>query len=84
MGHNKIRGGLTHGSALTKQCIIGSTSILLRKWQSGYVTGLKPVYGGSTPPFLVKCARVELEQKQALQMCGKEEGSREVIQCLLQ
>lgn len=49
----KIRGVLTHDSALTRQCNFCFTSILLRKWQSGYVFGLKPIYGGSIPSFLV-------------------------------
>ena len=52
----------------------------LRKWQSGYVIGLKPVYGGSIPSFLVSLS--ELEQMQALRMCGMGEGSRAVIQYL--
>ena len=43
------------------------------------MVGLKPVYGGSTPPFLVIYGFV-LEQRQAPQMCGMEEGSRAVIQ----
>lgn len=42
------------------------------------MTGLKPVNGGSTPPFLVSWP--ELERRQVLQMCGKGEGSRAVIQ----
>lgn len=54
--------------------------------------GLKPIYGGSIPPFLVsgiwkgwlKIFRslvklVELGRRQALRMCDKEEGSRVVI-----
>lgn len=58
------------------------TSPLLRRWQSGDVAGLKPVYGGSTPPLLVS-SLFELAQRRALQTCGKGEGSREVIQYLL-
>lgn len=41
------------------------------------MVGLKPAYGGSTPPFLVSL--IELEQMRAPRMCGKEEGSRVVI-----
>lgn len=41
------------------------------------MSGLKPVYGGSIPSFLVN--GLELEQRQALRMCGKGEGSRAVI-----
>lgn len=41
------------------------------------MTGLKPVDGGSIPPFLVSL--IGLEQRQALRMCGMEEGSRVVI-----
>lgn len=41
------------------------------------MVGLKPIHGGSTPPFLVSW--IELEQMQALRMCGREEGSRAVI-----
>lgn len=40
------------------------------------MVGLKPTHGGSTPPFLVSLT--ELEQMQALQKCGKAEGSRVV------
>lgn len=60
------------------------------------MAGLKPVYGGSIPPFLVVRGLrgwkqifrslvkfVELERKQVLQRCGKEEGNREVILRLL-
>ena len=43
--------------------------------------GLKPVYGGSIPPFLVSV--IGLEQMLALRMCDMEEGSRVVIQYLL-
>lgn len=45
------------------------------------MAGLKPVYGGSIPPFLGLV--FELVQMQALRMCGKEEGIREVILRLL-
>lgn len=41
------------------------------------MAGLKPVYGGSTPSFLVSL--IEFEQMQALQMCDMGEGSRGVI-----
>lgn len=41
------------------------------------MVGLKPTYGGSTPPFLVSL--IVLEQRQALQMCDKVGGSHEVI-----
>lgn len=37
---------------------------------------LKSIHGGSTPPFLVNL--FELEQMQALRMCGKEGGSHAV------
>lgn len=63
------------------------------------MTGLKPIYGGSTPPFLVSVADqgwtieilglqtvvrlVWFEQMQVLQRCGMVEGSREVILHLL-
>lgn len=40
------------------------------------MVGLKPIHGGSTPPFLVSL--IELEQRQAPQMCGREEGSHVV------
>ena len=42
--------------------------------------GLKPVYGGSIPSFLVSLSG--LVQMQAPQMCGMGEGSRAVIQYL--
>lgn len=42
------------------------------------MAGLKPVNGGSTPPFLVRL--VELEQMQAPRMCGMAGGSRGVTQ----
>lgn len=42
------------------------------------MAGLKPTYGGSTPPFLVSL--IGLERMQALRMCGMAEGSRVVIQ----
>lgn len=45
------------------------------------MVGLKPAYGGSNPPFLVR--KVEPVRMQALRMCGREEGSREVILRLL-
>lgn len=38
--------------------------------------GLKPVYGGSIPSFLV------LERKLVPRKCGMEGGSRGFIQCL--
>lgn len=60
------------------------------------MAGLKPVYGGSIPPFLVSgilrgwwwifrslVRLVELGRRQVLQMCDKGEGSREVILRLL-
>lgn len=60
------------------------------------MTGLKPVYGGSSPPFLVTRGLkgrkqifrsltqfVELGRRQVLRRCGKEEGNREVILRLL-
>lgn len=47
------------------------------------MAGLKPAYGGSIPPFLVS-VRPALVQMRALQMCGREEGSRVVIQYWLQ
>lgn len=46
------------------------------------MVGLKPAYGGSTPPFLVSL--IELGQKQAPQMCDKGEGSRVITPRLLQ
>lgn len=75
--------------------MVDFTSVLWRKWQSGYVAGLKPVYGGSIPPFLVtgglrgwkqifrSLAKFELGRRQVLRRCGKEEGNREVILRLL-
>lgn len=57
------------------------TNVSRRKWQSGYVAGLKPVHGGSIPPFLVNL--IELGQMLVPQMCGKGEGSRVVILHLL-
>lgn len=59
------------------------------------MAGLKPVYGGSIPPFLVtgglrgrkqifrSLVKFELGRRQVLRRCGKEEGSREVILRLL-
>lgn len=60
------------------------------------MAGLKPVYGGSIPPFLVSgglrgrkqvfrslIKLVELGRRQALRRCDKEGGSREVILRLL-
>lgn len=45
------------------------------------MVGLKPIDGGSTPPFLVSRSNLyELERMRALQMCGRVEGSRKVIQ----
>lgn len=41
------------------------------------MVGLKPIHGGSTPPFLVSV--IVLERMQAVQMCGKVEGSHVVI-----
>ena len=41
------------------------------------MAGLKPTYGGSTPPFLVSL--IGLVRMPVLRMCGKEEGSRVVI-----
>lgn len=41
------------------------------------MTGLKPVYGGSIPSFLVSL--IELGRMLVPQMCGMVEGSREVI-----
>lgn len=46
------------------------------------MSGLKPVYGGSSPPFLVNGV-LELEQRRALQMCGRGAGSHGVTQHLL-
>lgn len=46
-----------------------------------YVIGLKPVYGGSIPPFLGM--GTELGRMRALQMCGRGEGIRGVILRLL-
>lgn len=55
------------------------------------MAGLKPVYGGSIPLFLVtrglrgrkqifrSLTKFELERRQVLRRCGKEEGNREVI-----
>lgn len=55
------------------------------------MAGLKSVYGGSIPPFLVtrglrgrkqifrSLTKFELERRQVLRRCGKEEGNREVI-----
>lgn len=40
------------------------------------MAGLKPVHGGSTPPFLV--SRSVLVQRQVLRMCGTEGGNRGV------
>ena len=40
------------------------------------MVGLKPIDGGSTPPFLVNLTG--FGQRLALRMCGKEAGSREV------
>lgn len=45
------------------------------------MAGLKPVYGGSIPPFLVNL--IELVQMRALQMCGMEGGIRVIILHLL-
>lgn len=45
------------------------------------MAGLKPVYGGSIPPFLVNL--IEFERMLVPRMCDKEEGSREVILHLL-
>lgn len=47
------------------------------------MTGLKLVYGGSIPSFLVSLA--VLARRLALQMCDREEGTRAVILrlCLL-
>lgn len=45
------------------------------------MAGLKPVYGGSIPSFLV--SEIEPERMQALRMCGKGEGSRVVTLRLL-
>lgn len=77
-GPFKIRRDSTYDSALTKQCISSILVSLLRKWQSGYVTGLKPAQGGSIPPFLVN-GLLALEQKRAPQMCDREGGIREAI-----
>ncbi len=41
------------------------------------MVGLKPIHGGSTPPFLVSL--IELGRKQALRMCDMGEGSHAVI-----
>ena len=40
------------------------------------MAGLKSAHGGSIPPFLVSL--IEFEQRLALRMCGREEGSRGV------
>lgn len=53
------------------------TNVFRRKWQSGYVAGLKPVYGGSIPSFLVSL--IELVQMLVPQMCGMVEGSHGAI-----
>ena len=45
------------------------------------MVGLKPIYGGSTPPFLG--SSTGLVQRQALRMCGRAEGSHIVILGLL-
>lgn len=59
------------------------------------MAGLKPVYGGSIPPFLVtrglrgrkqifrSLIKFELERRQVLRRCGKEGDNREVILRLL-
>lgn len=44
------------------------------------MTGLKLVYGGSIPSFLVIFGQ---GQRLVLQMCGKEGGTRVAIPCLL-
>lgn len=41
------------------------------------MVGLKPIYGGSIPSFLVSLSGPV--QRLVLRMCGKGEGSREVI-----
>ena len=41
------------------------------------MVGLKPIDGGSTPPFLVSL--IGFVQRLALRMCGMGEGSRGVI-----
>lgn len=41
------------------------------------MVGLKPIYGGSIPSFLVSL--IGLEQMQVPQKCGMEGGSHEVI-----
>lgn len=45
------------------------------------MVGLKPIDGGSTPPFLVSLS--EFGRKLALQMCDKGVGSHEVTLRLL-
>lgn len=45
------------------------------------MVGLKPSYGGSIPSFLGR--GVGFVQMRALQMCGREEGIREVTLHLL-